>query len=113
MFSITREGIINRDLSWFCAAVNAAIPPPRDCRGSTPESRIAAILVPHFVASGLEPSTQYTYELHFVKFKSWAEVNIRPSLPASINSVSIYLTLLTLRQNSPCDVLAARLAINS
>ena len=89
MFSIGLDGCITRDRSRFAELVEASMPAVRHFEGLQPESRVAAILIPHLIASSLAPTTCYSYKLHYSKFYIWCQGNNRTAMPLEEVSICI------------------------
>ena len=114
MFKIDQDGQVTRSdvgAGSHEARVIAGVPLPGDFDNLTEESRVASLLLPDIVANSLAPSTASSYAANWSKFERWCQANGRQHLPASPDTVRMYLAKLCVQCRTMPPVLAARSSI--
>ena len=79
-----------------------AVPVPPDFVTLAEEARVAALLLPDIVASGLAPTTSYSYGLQFWYFEPWSQASRRVEMPAMARTMTLYLPPCLAAQTSIC-----------
>ena len=114
MFQINTEGRITREIfrpASHEARIMEAVPVPPDIVTLAEEARVAALLLPDIVASGLAPTTSYSYGLQFWYFERWCQASRRVEMPAMAETVALYLASLAIRKRTLPPCLAAQASI--
>ena len=114
MFRINDAGDIVRDdvrAGSHEAHIVAGNPLPPDFDSLTGQARVSALLMNDFMAASIAPATARSYSAQWNKFQSWCSANNRVCLPASPDTVTLYLTNLGVRYRTLPPILAARSGI--
>ena len=92
--------------------VSSLVSMPPLPRSSSVELLAASAAIPSILASSVADSTGNNYAGAWFRFSSWCRENGRSFLPASVDTVSLYLTVISLRSKSISPAYSARSAIN-
>ena len=84
---------------------------PRDFSSLMQDTRVAQLLIPDIITSALAPTTALCYSRAFGHFEEWCQANGRSSMPASPETVALFLTMLVVRKKTLMPVLGSRAAI--
>ena len=90
------------------ARVMEAVERPVDFTSLTEDSRVAQLLLPDIVASGLAPTTALCYSIQFMHFKVWCQANRRSSMLATAESVALFLATMAIKKKTLPPVLDPR-----
>ena len=91
--------------------VRSVVNPPCLARFATEETRRAAELLPDILSANVAPSSGGRYSSAWRRFSDWCIANGRLHLPASVETVSLYLAVCSLRTQTIAPAYAARSAI--
>ena len=108
MFRIDRDGKITMEeysQSSHEGRVFNSVETPRE------DTRMAQLLMPDIVASSLAPTTALCYSRAFGHFEHWCQQNGRSSMPASPETVALFLTTMAVRKKTLLPVPGFRAAI--
>ena len=114
MFRIDKSGRVVKEVftrTSHKARVVEAVERPRDFTSLTKDSWVDQLLLLDIVASSLAPTNALCYSRMFMHLEVWCQANRRSSMPATPDTVALFLTTLAIRKNTLPPVLGLRAAI--